>query len=309
MANPLLTSALNLANFTADGVWQKAIKSGALARLAGQDPEIRVGSTDFFTFTTTPKAELVGEGANKASADGTPTKVTSKTYKVQLTYRVSDEILIADREHQIRLIEALRGRIGTGISRALDSIAIYGINPATGAVSANVANYFLKTGNGVDHQVPGSGSTPTSLIKGAAGALAGAGYNATGLAVDPAFVNALANETEGSDSNRPLYPELGLGFNIESFQGLRAASSDTVSGKNELASNYSGKVANAIMGDFNAFKWAIAEQVPLHLIQYGDPDGAGDLQRTNEVAIRAEAYIGFAIMDGAAFSVIEKASA
>lgn len=307
MANPLLTSALNLANFEADGVWQKAIKSGILAQLATQDPEIRVGSTDFFTFTSTPKAELVGEGANKSSADATPSKVVAKTYKVQLTYRVSDEILIADREHQIRLIEALRGRIGTGISRALDLIAIHGVNPATGTVSSNVANYFVKANNGVAHKTATSSDTPDGLIRSAAVTLQGEGYNASGIAFDPQFVGSLANQL---DSNgRQLYPELGLGFNISNFQGLKAASADTVSAKNEITPTSGAKVVSAIMGDFDAFKWGIAEEVPLHLIQYGDPDGNGDLQRTNEVAIRAEAYIGFAIMDGKAFTVIEKTAA
>ena len=65
MANPLLTNALNLADHTASGIWKKNIRSGIIGSLTPDDPEIKVGSTDFFTFTSTPKAELVGEGANK----------------------------------------------------------------------------------------------------------------------------------------------------------------------------------------------------------------------------------------------------
>jgi hypothetical protein len=63
------------------------------------------------------------------------------------------------------------------------------------------------------------------------------------------------------------------------------------------------------MGDFNAFQWGVAREVPLETIQYGDPDGNGDLKRTNEIAIRAEAVLGYAIFDGTAFSVIESAVA
>jgi hypothetical protein len=63
------------------------------------------------------------------------------------------------------------------------------------------------------------------------------------------------------------------------------------------------------MGDFNAFHWGVAREVPLETIEYGDPDGLGDLKRTNEIAIRAEAVLGYAIFDGSAFSIIASAPA
>lgn len=59
------------------------------------------------------------------------------------------------------------------------------------------------------------------------------------------------------------------------------------------------------MGDFNAFKWGIARDLPLELIEYGDPDDNGDLKGHNEVAIRAESVIGFGIMDDTAFALID----
>ena len=89
--------------------------------------------------------------------------------------------------------------------------------------------------------------------------------------------------------------------------GLTAASSDTVSGRQELES--SEVSIQAILGDWNAFRWGVARQVPLETIEYGNPDGAGDLKATNEIAIRAEAVFGFAIFDGAAFSIISEAGA
>lgn len=300
MANPLLTTALDLANHTG-GSWAKNIRGGVLSKLAPQDPEIKVGSTDHFTFTATPKAELVGEGANKASADGTPSKVTVKTYKVQITYRFSDELMYADEDYQAGVVEGLVGNIATALSRALDLLAIHGINPATGVISASVANYFTKAGNGVS--IVTATADAAADIESAAEDLQTAGYVATGIAFDPAFAGSLAR-TKDQDQ-RPLYPELGLGFNFDVFQGLAAASSDTVSGRQELAAE--DVTVKAIMGDFNAFKWGVAREVPLETIEYGDPDGAGDLKRTNEIAIRAESVLGFAIFDGAAFSVIKSA--
>ncbi len=299
MGNPLRTSALNLANHTGES-WVKNIRGGVLARLAPAAPDIKVGSTDHFTFTGTPKAELVGESANKGSNDGTPSKATVKTYKVQITYRFSNEVQWEDEDYQTGIVDALVGNIATALSRALDLVAIHGINPKTGEISANVADYFDKAGNGVA-RVVATGNVQADLET-AASDLQEAGYTATGIALDPVFAGQLARKKD--NENRPLYPELGLGFNFDSFMGLQAAAGDTVSGRQELET--SEVSIQAIMGDWRAFKWGVARDVPLELIEYGDPDGAGDLKRTNEVAIRAESVFGFAIFDGAAFSIISE---
>ena len=301
MANPLLTSALDLAAHTASGVWKKNIKSGIIGSLTPDDPQIMVGSTDFFTFTGTPKAELVGEGANKSSMDGTPAKKTSKTYKVQLTYRFSDEVRYADEEYRLRLMEALAGNIATGVSRAIDLVAIHGINPLTGASAVSVTDYITKSGNG--HVINSTTATPEVDLDAAAAALQGSGYVASGIAMDPVYAGVLAR-TKKTNGDR-VFPELGLGFNVDRIAGLQAAVSNTVSGTAEGVASATG--VGAIMADWSAIKWGIARNVPLHLIEYGDPDGAGDLQRTNEIAIRAEVIFGYAILDDDAFAIIKQA--
>lgn len=300
MAEPLLTADLDLAAHQKTGVWSKNIKSGVLAKLAVADPEIKVGDTDMFTFLTTAKAELVGEGENKGSQDGKPTKATVKTYKVQVTYRMSEEVLYSDEDYQIGLVDALVERIATALSRALDLLAIHGVNPLTGVVSSNIAQYLNKSGNGVG-VVYASGNASDDLDA-MAEAMQTAGYNATGIGFDPVYAGKLARVKD--EQGRKLYPELGLGFNVDNFQGLTAASSDTVSGRQELAAE--DVEINAVMGDFNAFKWGVARNVPLETIRYGDPDGNGDLKRTNEIAIRAEAILGFAFLDTAAFVMVKE---
>ena len=40
------------------------------------------------------------------------------------------------------------------------------------------------------------------------------------------------------------------------------------------------------------------------MIEYGDPDGGGDLKRNNQVAFRAEVVYGWGIADLAAFALI-----
>lgn len=298
MGNPLLTTALDLANHTGES-WSKNIRGGVLAKLTGGDPDLKTGKTDHFTFTTTPKAELVGEGANKSSEDGTPTKQTVNTYKVQITYRFSDELMYADEDYQAGVVDGLVKNIATALSRALDLLAIHGINPKTGDVSGSIANYFTKSGNGVGHVT--ATASPQDDLEDAAEDLQAAGYIANGIALDPVFAGQLARTKD--EDKRPLYPELGLGFGFDRFQGLNAASSDTVSGRQEL--DPEDVTVKAILGDFEAFKWGVARQVGLKTIESGDPDGAGDLNRNNEIAIRAESILGFAIMDGSAFSIIE----
>lgn len=297
MATPLRTSVLNLANHQGK-TWRKNIKGGVLAKLTPGEPDLKVGSTDHFTFTGTPKAELVGESGNKGSQSGTPGKKTVKTYKVQITYRFSNEVQWEDEDYQTQLIENLVANAATAISRALDLLAIHGVNPVDGTTGA-VTEYLRKSGNGVVI-VTRTGDANVD-IEALAAALQGAGYSATGVAFDPTYAGALARTETEQGIKR--YPELGLGFAFDSFQGLQAASSDTVSGRQELAEE--DATLDAIMADFGAFKWGIARDLPLELIEFGDPDGNGDLKRTNEVAIRAESVIGFGFMDYAAFALLD----
>ncbi len=41
----------------------------------------------------------------------------------------------------------------------------------------------------------------------------------------------------------------------------------------------------------------IQRQIGLKMIEFGDPDGQGDLQRNNQVAFRAEVVYGWGIAD------------
>jgi len=64
----------------------------------------------------------------------------------------------------------------------------------------------------------------------------------------------------------------------------------------------------AIIGDFAQLRWGVQRNIPVEKIVYGDPDGLGDLKRSNQIALRGEVVFGWAIMDTAAFSVIKNAT-
>ena len=112
----------------------------------------------------------------------------------------------------------------------------------------------------------------------------------------PAFKNALAKMKNTTGAR--LYPELGWGSVLTSIQGLPADSNSTVS--------FGTSKDRAIVGDFaNAFKWGYAKTMTFEIIPYGDPDNTGvDLKGSNQIYLRCEAYIGFGILDAAAFAKI-----
>ena len=120
----------------------------------------------------------------------------------------------------------------------------------------------------------------------------------TGIAMAKTFSSSLA-KLEGPNGGKK-YPELAWGGQPKSVNGVPASINSTVS--------YGESKDMAIVGDFaNCFKWGYAKQIPMEVIPYGDPDNTGkDLKGHNQVYIRAEAYIGWAILDEKAFARVVK---
>ena len=124
--------------------------------------------------------------------------------------------------------------------------------------------------------------------------------DATGIAISPAMRNAIAALTTGANGARK-YPEFAFGAQPANLGAMVLDTNSTVSfGNTQSAGDH------AIMGDFeNAFRWGYAKEIPLEVIQYGNPDNdatAGDLKGHNQVYLRAEFYIGWAILDGSRFA-------
>jgi hypothetical protein len=101
----------------------------------------------------------------------------------------------------------------------------------------------------------------------------------------------------------PQYPEYRFGQNPDAFYGMRSDVNTTV----EVQQTGATTKDHVLVGDFqNAFRWGYAANIPLEVIEYGDPDGAGrDLKQYNEVCLRAEAYIGWGLLDPAAFAIVQ----
>ena len=290
----LITTNFNLPNDIAAGIFEKAQKGSTLAQLSGARPQ-KFGTQQAWILTGAPKAELVGESVQKSETPATYGYKVIKPYKLQVTMRASNEVMWADEDTQIGILQDLSANAGVALGRALDLVGIHKINPLTGVVSDQVAEGLVDVTNST---TLASGKYDEA-IEAAAGMIISAGYTPAGVAMDTSLAFGLSTMRDAD--GRKLYPELGFGQHVVNFMGMNAAVSDTVSAKNEIkvASNLIG-----IVGQFDAFRWGVQRTINAHIIEFGDPDGLGDLQRLNQIAIRAEIVYGIGIMDTAAFAKI-----
>ena len=292
----LITSDFEIPNSIAMGIFEKAQKGSTLARLSGSSPQ-KFGKQTAWVLTAPPKAEIVSESGQKSP---TPAAYASKTInpiKLQVTMRFSQEVKWADEDVQIGVLQDLSANAGIALGRALDLVGIHKINPLTGTVSELVKEGLIDT----TQSATLNDLKYDQAIEAAAGTIIASGYTPTGIAMDPTLSFGLS--TMRDINGRKIYPEIGFGQELSNFEGMTAAVSDTISAKNEMsvASNLL-----AIVGQFDAFRWGVQRSIGAHLIEYGDPDGLGDLQRLNQLAIRAEIVYGIGIMSKDAFCKVVK---
>lgn len=279
------TTKVLLPRNIADGVIKDTISESTVAKLSGREPQ-KFGDIDYLVFNGTPKAEFVKEGGEKASTDASWSSVTAKPHKAQVTLRFSQEVQWQDEDYQLGILTELGNAGAIALSRALDLGLYHRINPLTGAAIDTWTNYLAATTNKVE-----LGTTPADeALRSAVGLLRNQAKpkNINGFALDPGYGWLLANIK--NDKGELKYPNLGFGTDITSFMGVPTALGDTVSGRPEAKDTG----IRAIVGDFkDGIRWGVQRDIPVELIRYGDPDGKGDLQRKNEIALRLELVYGW----------------
>lgn len=295
----LATSGLTLPKNIAAGMFSKATTGSGIAAISGAEPQ-KFGEVTHMTLTGRPRAELVGEGAQKGSTNTTfGTKVVSP-HKFQVTQRFNQEVKWADEDYQLGILRTLAEEAGLALARALDLGAFHGINPLAGTAAASIVagDRIATTTNSVE-LTTATLTTPDLVLEQAAGLIIADGYVPNGVIFDPSYAWTIA--TSRYADGRKKYPELGFGSDISAFEGLRAFSTSTVSGVPEASANTGVK---AIMGQWDLFRWGVQESIPVEVIEFGDPDGQGDLKRQNQIALRAEVVYGWGVMDLDGFSVV-----
>lgn len=292
----LATTGITLPKTIAAGMWSKASTGSAVAVLSGAEP-MQFGNVDIMTFDAPPRAEYVAEGGQKSSSGGTFGVKTVVPHKAQVTMRFNEEVMWADEDYQIGVLQTLADAGANALARALDLGVFHRINPLTGTAAASITGKLNDTTNRVE--VAGAADLE---VESAAGLVIADGFTPNGVAFDPMYAWTLA--TSRYADGRKKFPELGYDVNLSNFEGLRASVSSTVSGLPEAAADTK---LRGIVGDWSTIRWGVQRRVPVQKIEYGDPDGQGDLKRLNQIALRLELVYGWAFMDLNAFSAIADA--
>ncbi len=280
--------------------WLGKVSNGsAVATLSGAIP-MKFGAGTSMTFDI-GEAEYVGEGANKGQSTVVPTTKTVKPFKFHKTVRFTEEVLWADEDYQLGVVQEILNLIQPSLSRALDFGVFHGINPASGAAVVAMAESLRNTTNSVE-----VAAAPAYTYLDAADALVLAdGYVPRDVALDPSFASKFST-LRGTNSEVKLYPNFRLSTEASELDAHRASVSNTVGAVGVATA---ATTVKAFVGDFSAIRWGIQRQIGLELIRFGDPDGQGDLKRNNQVAFRSEVVYGWGIADLNAFAKIVDAVA
>lgn len=276
---------------------QKTTGASALANLCASTP-IPFNGQKEFTFTLDKEIDIVAENGAKGKGGATIAPVTIVPLKVEYGCRISDEFIYATDEVRLDYLSAFADGFAKKLAKGLDLMAFHGVNPRTGTASSVIAdNHFDKKVTQV--VTIAASDTPDANIEAAIALVQGSENDVNGLAMAPAFRSSLAKMTTADGAK--MYPELAWGNNPGVINGLKAESTGNLSANSSLD--------RAIVGDFaNSFKWGYAKQMPIEVIQYGNPDNdsvLGDLKGHNQVYLRGEAYIGWGILDGSAFALVK----
>lgn len=269
-----------------------------LAKLSAQTP-IPFNGTEQFIFNLEGNAQIVGEGEQKGEGKATLTSKVIKPIKFVYQARITDEFKYSSEEKQIQYLQSFSDGFAKKIAEAFDIAALHGLEPKS------MTDASFRATNSFDGQITGNVVTYAEAtfddnIDAAVQQVIAKGGEVTGIALSPVGGQALAKIKDANEV--PLYPEFRFGQNPNSFYGM---TSDI--NKNLTVTGGTAETDHAIVGDFqNMFKWGYAENVPLEIIEYGDPDGAGrDLKAYNEICLRAEAFIGWGILDTDAFARVK----
>lgn len=268
----------------------------SLAALCGADP-IPFNGLKEFTFSMDNEVDIVAEAGAKSAGGAQVGSVTIVPLKIEYGARVSDEFLYGSEEVALDLMRVFADGFAAKVARGLDIMAMHGVNPRTGSAAAAIGTNCLDSAAATSIVYLNSSSTVDENIEAAVAGVQGYDHDVTGMISGNTARAALAALTT---SNGKLYPELAWGGQPGQINGLRTEFNSTV--------QYNSAKARVYVGDFaNFFKWGIAKELPIEVIQYGNPDNdanAGDLKGHNQVYLRGEAYIGWGILDATAFAKI-----
>lgn len=276
-------------------LFNKIAGKSSFARLSQSEP-IKFNGTEMFTFSFDNEADIVAENGAKGVGGATIEPVNMVPFKIEYGTRISDEFVTAAEEVKLNYLKAFADGFAKKAARALDIAAMHGLNPRTGLAASTVIG-----NNHMDYIVTNTVERTASAnadVESAIALVQGAEIEVNGMAMCPAFKSALAAQVKSNGDL--MFPELAWGSEPDTIKGLPVDVNSTVS----FGTNTKDE---AIVGNFrDYFKFGVAKDVTVKLIEYGNPDNSedGDLQGHNQVYLRGEMYIGYGILDKKAFARI-----
>ena len=278
-------------------VMSKVQGYSVLAKLSNQTP-IPFNGTEQFIFNLEGNAQIVGEGEQKGAGQSNLTSVVIKPMKFVYQARMTDEFKYASEEKRLNMLKAYADGFAKKIAVAVDIASLHGLEPKS------MTDASFRATNSFDGQITGNSVTFDAdkiddNIDAAVQAVVAKGGEVTGIAMSPLAGQSLAKLKVNGVVQ---YPEFRFGQNPDSFYGMKSDIN-----KNLVVTGGTAEKDHVIVGDFqNKFKWGYAENIPMEIIEYGDPDGTGrDLKAYNEICLRTEAFIGWGILDTDAFARVK----
>lgn len=276
-------------------MFSKIVGHSSLAKLSASEP-IPFNGKDIFTFDFSNNVSVVGEGGTKPAGDAAVTAKQIRPVKVVYQSRVSNEFMYASEEARIPYLQAFADGFSKKVAAGFDIMAMHGLNPATGSASDVIGT------NHLDSVIPSANkivlghdsSAIDANIEEAIAKVEDAEYAVTGVILAPAARTAMSNLTQNTGERK--YPDFAFGAYPSA---LGSGSLDV----NPTVSFNSGK-NRVYAGDFrNALRWGYSKEIPLEIIEYGNPDGGTyDLKQVNQVLLRSEVFIGWCFLDGNRFA-------
>lgn len=267
-----------------------------LAKLSNQTP-IAFNGEEHFVFNLEGNAAIVGEGEQKPAGKAVITTKVIKPQKFVYQARITDEFKYASEEKKITYLQSFVDGFAKKLAEAFDIAAIHGLEPKTlSEASFKATNSF--DGIVSDNVVPYAEAKFDDNLDSAVSTIRSKGNDVTGIALSTVGGTALGNIKD--KNGQSIYPDFKFGQNPDNFFRMALDINKTLT--------IAGDKDHAIVGDFeNAFKWGYSENIPLEIIEYGDPDGQGrDLKAHNEICLRTEAYIGWGILIPEAFARVKE---
>lgn len=269
-------------------IFNKVKGHSTLAKLANQQA-IPFSGTEEFIFNLEGNAQIVGEGEQKKDGKATLTTKVIKPVKIVYQARITDEFKYSALEKQLQYMKAFVDGYAVKIAQAFDIAALHGLEPRSMEdASFKATNSFdgLVTDNVIEYNAENIEDDIDTAVQ----TIVVNDGDVSGLALSPEAAVALGKvEINGVRQ----YPEFRFGGRPNSFHGMALDVNKTLTMVGDTAEK-----DHTIVGDFtNSFKWGYAENIPMEIIEYGDPDGLGrDLKAYNEILLRAESYIGWGIL-------------